>query len=74
MQHKAANGVIVIDTKRGKVGSIAVSYSGGLQTGQRLSHKAEEMMNSKERVAVSREIFQRGLSASWTNNNIGYAG
>lgn len=71
---KAANGVIVINTKRGKVGSLAVSYSGGLQTGQRLSHKAEEMMNSKERVAVSREIFQRGLSASWTNNNIGYAG
>ncbi len=71
---KAANGVIVINTKRGKVGSIAVSYSGGLQTGQRLSHKAEEMMNSKERVAVSREIFERGLSASWTNNNIGYAG
>lgn len=71
---KAANGVIVINTKRGKVGSLAVSYSGGMQIGQRLSHKAEEMMNSKERVDVSREIFQRGLTASWSNNNIGYAG
>lgn len=71
---KAANGVIVINTKRGKVGSLAVSYSGGLNIGQRLSHKAEEMMNSKERVDVSREIYQRGLTADWSSSDVGYAG
>ena len=71
---RAANGVIVINTKRGKVGSLSVSYSGGLNVGQRVSYNSLEMMNSKERVAVSKEIFDRGLSANWTNNNIGYAG
>ena len=71
---RAANGVIVINTKRGKVGSMAVSYSGGINVGQRVSYNALEMMNSKERVAVSREIFERGLTANWSNNDIGYAG
>jgi len=71
---RAANGVIVIKTKRGKVGSMSVSYSGGLNIGERVSYNKLQLMNSKERVAVSKEIFQRGLSASWSNNNIGYAG
>ena len=71
---RAANGVIVINTKRGKVGSLAVSYSGALNVGERVSYNSLEMMNSRERVAVSKEIFQRGLSANWSNNNIGYAG
>lgn len=71
---RAANGVIVINTKRGKVGSLAVSYSGGLNIGERVSYNSLEMMNSRERVAVSKEIFRRGLSANWSNNNIGYAG
>lgn len=71
---RAANGVIVIKTKRGKVGSMSVSYSGGLNIGERVSYNKLQLMNSKERVAVSKEIFQRGLSASWSNNTIGYAG
>jgi len=71
---RAANGVIVIKTKRGKVGSMSVTYSGGLNIGERVSYNKLQLMNSKERVAVSKEIFQRGLSASWSNNTIGYAG
>ncbi len=71
---RAANGVIVINTKRGKIGNLAVSYSGGVTFGERVSYHALERMNSLDRVAVSKEIFSRGLTASWTNNNIGYAG
>lgn len=71
---RAANGVIVIKTKRGKVGSMSVSYSGGLNIGERVSYNSLQLMNSKERVAVSKEIFERGLTANWSNNNIGYAG
>jgi len=71
---RAANGVIVIKTKRGKEGVPSVSYSMGLNFGERVSYDRLGMMNSKERVDVSREIFDRGLTANWTNNSIGYAG
>lgn len=71
---RAANGVIVIKTKRGKEGTPSVSYSVGLNYGEKVSYDRLGMMNSKERVAVSREVFDRGLIANWTNNTIGYAG
>lgn len=71
---RAANGVIVIKTKRGKTGAASISYSTSLNVAEQVTYDKLELMNSKERVAVSREIFERGLTASWTNNNIGYAG
>ena len=71
---RAANGVIVIKTKRGKTGAASISYSASLNVAEQVTYDKLELMNSKERVEVSREIFQRGLTASWTNNNIGYAG
>ena len=71
---RAANGVIVIKTKRGKAGKPSVSYSVNLNLTEQVTYDKLELMNSKERVAVSKEIFQRGLNANWTNNKIGYAG
>ncbi|MDD2426803.1 MAG: SusC/RagA family TonB-linked outer membrane protein [Eubacteriales bacterium] len=71
---RAANGVIVINTKLHKGGPAKVSYSFGINVGERLSYEKLELMNSKDRVAVSREIFERGLISNWSNNNIGYAG
>ncbi len=71
---RAANGVIVIRTKQGKEGPLSVTYSMGLNAGEQVTYDKLELMNSKERVAVSREIFDRGLVATTTNNNIGYAG
>ena len=71
---RAANGVIVIKTKRGRAGMASISYSARLNVSEQVTYDKLELMNSKERVEVSREIFQRGLTASWTNNNIGYAG
>ena len=72
---KAANGVIIITTKRGKAGQMAVNYSGGISLTPRFSYKNMNLMNSKERVDVSREIYQRGLiSNNRPLEHIGYEG
>ncbi len=71
---RAANGVIVITTKKGKVGPPAINYSTNLSTTEKVNYDKLYLMNSKERVEVSREIFQRGLTAPFVNNSIGYAG
>lgn len=75
---RAANGVIVITTKKGKVGPPKVSYSltGSFSTRPRYSDRGLNLMNSKERVDVSRELMERGVRYSGTYNNftdwIGY--
>lgn len=71
---RAANGVIVIKTKRPKEGTPSVSYSTSFSVGERVTSDKLNMMNSKDRIDVSREIFDRGLVANWTNNTIGFAG
>ncbi len=57
---KAANGVIVITTKKGERGRISLSYSGNFSTSSKLTYKNMELMNSKERVDFSREAYERG--------------
>jgi TonB-linked SusC/RagA family outer membrane protein len=71
---RAANGVIVINTKKGKEGPPTVTYSNTVNIGEKVTYDKLELMNSKERVAVSKEIFDRGLTSTFTVNNIGYAG
>lgn len=58
---KAANGVIVITTKKGKQGRMAVSYNGNFSFSPRLTYSKLELMNSQQRVDVSREAYERGL-------------
>ena len=55
---KAGNGVIVITTKKGKAGPPSVTYSGTASYTRRprYSDRAIYLMNSKERVDVSREL------------------
>lgn len=69
---KAANGVIVITTKRGKVGAPSVSYYGRYSTSLRLNYNRLEYMNSQERVELSREGFERG--ATFMDETVGYTG
>ena len=71
---RAGNGVIVINTKKGEEGPLRISYSANLNIGEKVTYDKLNLMNSKERVAVSKEIWDRGLTATVTNNNIGYAG
>lgn len=57
---KAANGVIVITTKKGQKGRMAVGYSGNFSVSTKMNYNKLELMNSKERVAVSREAYEKG--------------
>ena len=70
---KAANGVIVIKTKRGEKGRISVSYSGGFSVSEKLNYKKMNLMNSKERIDVSREIYEKKLIVETpSSENVGY--
>lgn len=71
---RAANGVIVINTKKGKAGPPTITYSTAINMTEKVTYDKLDLMNSKERVAVDQEIFDRGLTATFVNNNIGYAG
>lgn len=57
---KAANGVIVITTKKGERGRLTLSYSGNFSVSSKMNYRKLELMNSKERVDASREAFNNG--------------
>lgn len=72
---KAANGVIVITTKRGKPGPPAVTYSTSMNIVGSPNIKQMHLMNSEERIEVSEEIHKRGLQyVGFTPENVGYEG
>lgn len=71
---KAANGVIVITTKKGKAGKTAINYSSNFTTAQRPNYGQFNLMNSKERIDVSREIYARGLQFEVTPDPVSYEG
>ncbi len=60
---RAANGVIAITTKRGKPGPPVVNYvvNGTYTRRPRYTDKEVYMMNSKERVDVSRELIEKQI-------------
>lgn len=60
---RAANGVIVITTKKGKVGKPSVTYSLSGTVNRRPYYSDREiyMMDSRERVDVSREQFEKDM-------------
>ena len=68
---KAGNGVIVITTKKGKAGPPSVTYSGTASYTRRprYSDRAIYLMNSKERVDVSRELVERGVYYNNVDSN-----
>ena len=69
---KAANGVILIKTKRGQAGRMSVNYSGNVSVTPRLTYKKMNLMNSKERIDVSREVYARGLTGDRDLEDVGY--
>ena len=70
----AANGVIVITTKRAQTGRTSVSYSGTLTVGQRPHYGLYEQMNSQERMRLSQEIYEERVSFPSSILSIGYEG
>ena len=63
---KAANGVIVLTTKKGMAGKPKVSYHGEVLVNQRPSYRNFDRMNSAERMQLSKDIFEEGLAYSST--------
>jgi TonB-linked SusC/RagA family outer membrane protein len=58
---QAANGVIVVKTKRGKPGPVAINYNLNLGFTGRPDYSRLHLMNSKERIDVSRELLKNGI-------------
>ena len=58
---KAANGVIVITSKKGVSGKTRISYSSHLSVNMRPQMSDAYMMNSKERTNVNLEMISRGI-------------
>ena len=74
---KAANGVIVITTKKGRVGPAVISYNMSTTFRQRprYSDRAINLMNSKERIQFSRELFDQHYDYNSSGiNMVGYEG
>jgi TonB-linked SusC/RagA family outer membrane protein len=71
---RAANGVIVITTKRGKQGDPRVAYSMTLSVAERPGYRKLNRMNSQERIDVSREIEEKGLAFAYAPAAVGYEG
>ncbi|RFS26631.1 SusC/RagA family TonB-linked outer membrane protein [Chitinophaga silvatica] len=71
---KAANGVIVITTRKGKAGRTAINFSSNTTISQRPSYRDFNLMNSKDRIDVSREIYARGLNFQQTPDAVSYEG
>lgn len=72
---KAANGVIVITTKKGKYGKPSFSYTNSTTFMDRPNYDIMSQMNSAERIEVSEEMHRRGLFFSdYGPSRVGYEG
>lgn len=73
---KAANGVIVITTKRGHVGKPTVRYSTtvNMKMRPRYSNRQIDLMNSKDRIQLSRELFNDFYPYPDNISLVGYEG
>ena len=71
---RAANGVIVITTKKGRAGKLEVNYSGStsVKLRPRYTDKSINLMNSKERVQFSRELMEENHMYTSSNSLYGY--
>ena len=58
---RAANGVIVITTKRGKSGKLRVNYSANFSGKLRPTYNQFDLLNSAEELSVYRELSRKGL-------------
>ena len=74
---RAANGVIVITTKRGRSGALQVNYTGNFAAKLRPTYNQFNLLNSAEEMSVYRELFDKGLidiSTSVRSQNYGAMG
>ena len=68
---QAVNGVIVVTTKKGKVGRTSINYRNNFTINLKPSISDFNVMNSKERMEFSEEMFQKNLM-NFTDLNRSY--
>lgn len=71
---KAANGVIVVTTKKGKTGKPVITYSGNITLNSRPSYSNYQLMNSQERTAFSKQLVDAGYTFGRTPYGPTYEG
>lgn len=71
---QAANGVIVVTTKKGKAGKTRISYNAGLTFDQRVSYGDLYLMNATERIQLSEDIIANHIEYKRVPRNLGYEG
>lgn len=71
---RAANGVIIVTTKKGRAGKTGVGYSGSVTYKARESYRNVDLMNATERIDLSREIIGANLAYKYAPREIGYEG
>ena len=67
---RAANGVIVITSKKGQSGKTRINYNGSVTIGMRPRIEDAYMMNSKDRIDVNLEAIERGAFSA-TSSEVG---
>ncbi|WP_320914110.1 SusC/RagA family TonB-linked outer membrane protein [Butyricimonas paravirosa] len=73
---KAANGVIVITTKKGHIGKPIISYNMNVSYKRRprYTDRQIDLMNSKERMEFSKDLVDSGYTFPGGMNMVGYEG
>lgn len=73
---KAANGVIVITTKKGHIGKPIISYNMNVSYKRRprYTDRQVDLMNSKERMEFSKDLVDSGYKFPGGMNMVGYEG
>lgn len=71
---RATNGVIVVTTKKGRIGKTQVNYAPKLTMSMRPSYGDFNLMNSGERMQLSKEIIENGTLFSRVPRELGYEG
>lgn len=71
---RAANGVVVVTTKKGRSGKTQVNYSGNISLNQRINYQDLDLMNAGQRVKLSQEIIEDKALYSQMPINVGYEG
>lgn len=71
---QAANGVIVVTTRKGAYGKLRINYSGGmgLAVRPRYTDRDIDLMNSRERINLSRQLVESGYYFPSNMYEVGY--
>lgn len=71
---QAANGVIVITTKKAQPGRLSIFYDGEISIGQRPHYGLYDRMNSQEMMQFSKEMYEERVRYPSVILPLGYAG